>query len=83
MYNFAGKSLQAGVKTPTEVNFTTFWKSIDDFYFTHLAPNSLEHKTKDLMEKIIYFTQNHHRGSFSLIENRSGNSFSDSLRVSS
>ena len=62
MFNFAGKSTQCVTKAPIEIDFTSFWKTLDESYFARPTPDSLENKWQEIISKTITFTQNHHRG---------------------
>ncbi len=49
-------------KSPIEVDFGNFWRTTDETYFCHVAPENVEAKWKELAERVPAFTQNHHHG---------------------
>ena len=62
MFNFSGKSCQGTSKAPIDIDLPLFWKTADESYFIHTAPNSIENKYKELTLKFQTFQQNHHHG---------------------
>lgn len=65
MFNFAGKYSANEKKAPSEVDLSTFWKTLDETWFPLIYPNSLENAHKEVIadsrqkfvngNKIIYF----------------------------
>ena len=70
MFNFAGKSSQCAKKAPAELDFFTFWKSLDETYFSSLTPGALETRRKEILEKVSQFSQTHERGTVHSINPR-------------